>query len=119
MFYLQNTSIYSTLFQYCFRKESALILYAGFIKAIALALMIVFVNIVMFISFTIYVANGGELTSKKVFTTISLLINLRLTSIHFFVQNVLGVVEAQVAAVRLQVSLYFNVHRSHLYIYNL
>lgn len=37
-------------------KESGLVLYAGLIRAAALALMIVFVNIVMYITFTIYVA---------------------------------------------------------------
>ena len=65
--------------------------------------MIVFINIVIYITFTIYTATGGELSAKKVFTTISLLINIRLTTVHFFIQNILGIVEARVASVRLQV----------------
>ena len=66
--------------------------------------MLIFVNIVLFITFSTYTLNGGQLTSKTVFTSISLLLVLRLTSVHFLVNNILGVVEARVAAVRLQVS---------------
>ena len=66
--------------------------------------MITFINIVMFFTVTSYVAAGGKLSPKKVFITLSLVLNLRLTTVHFFIQNVLGVVEAKVAATRLQVS---------------
>ena len=65
--------------------------------------MLIFVNLVVYVTFIIYTANGGQLTPKKVFTTISLLLILRLTSVHFLVNSILGVVEARVAAVRLQV----------------
>ena len=64
--------------------------------------MLIFVNLVLYVTFTIYTANGGQLTAKKVFTTISLLLLLRLTSVHFLVNSILGVVEARVAAIRLQ-----------------
>jgi len=114
IFYYYSSS--SLLYYVCSsRRESALILYAGFIRGAALGFMIVFVNIVMFITVTAFVTNGGKLTSKGVFTTISLLINLRLTSVHFFVQNILGIVEAQVAARRLQVNIVLTVLLSWFY----
>ena len=59
----------------------------------------------MFLVFTTYVVTGGELTPKKVFTALSLLITLRLTSIHFFIQNVLGISEGFVATTRISVSI--------------
>lgn len=85
------------------RKESFIILQAGLIRAASLGFMIVSLNIVMYIIFTAYTATGGILTPKKVFTTLSLLIFLRLTTVHFFIQNVLAMVEGRVATVRLQV----------------
>lgn len=66
--------------------------------------MIVSLNIVMFIVFSVYAATGGVLTPKKVFTTLSLLIVLRLTTVHFLVQNFLAFAEGRVATIRLQVS---------------
>ena len=96
-------SIICTQSVYSFRKESALVLQAGFTRAIGLAFMIVFINIVTYITFAAYTASGGELSAKKVFTTISLLIGIRLTSVFQFIQNILGIVEARVASVRIQV----------------
>ena len=85
------------------RKESFLILQAGLVRAASLGFMIVSLTLIMYIVFTAYAATGGVLTPKKVFTTLSLLIVVRLTTIHFLIQNVLAMVEGRVATVRLQV----------------
>lgn len=78
---------------------------AGLIRAIGLGFMITFINIVIFFTFAVYcTSTGGQLSPRKVFISISLVLNLRLTTVHFFIQNVLGVVEAKVAATRIQVS---------------
>ena len=92
-----------------FRKESKIILQGGMVRASGLGYTFVSLTLLMFLVFTVYIVTGGELTPKKVFTTLSLLIVLRLTSTHFFVQNVLAVTEGRVAVVRLQVSSMLNV----------
>ena len=84
-------------------KESHIILQGGMVRGSSLGFMIVSLTILMFLVFSAFTASGGELTPKKVFTTLSLLIVLRLTTVHFFVQNVLAVSEGRVAVVRLQV----------------
>ena len=57
-----------------------------------------------FILFSVYTASGGVLTPKRVFTVLSLLIVLRLTSVHFMVQNALSTSEGLVAISRIGVS---------------
>ncbi len=86
-----------------YRKESLLILQAGLIRAASLAFMMISLTLLMYIIFTAYTATGGVLTPKKVFTTLSILIVIRLTSVHFLVQNSLSMMEGRVATVRLQV----------------
>jgi hypothetical protein len=65
--------------------------------------MIVSLTLLMFLLFSVFTAIGGELTPKRVFTTLSLLIVLRLTTVEFFILNVLAMTEGRVAVVRLQV----------------
>ena len=89
--------------EYYSRQESRLILQAGFVRAASLGFMMVSLTMIMYIVFVSYTATGGRLTPKKVFTTLSLLIYLRLTTVHFLIQNVLSIVEGRVAIVRLQV----------------
>jgi hypothetical protein len=85
------------------RKESSIILQAGFVRASGLAFTIISLSLMMFIIFTAFAATGGVLTPKKVFTTLSLLVVLRSTSIYYLVLNIPAMVEGRVATVRLQV----------------
>ena len=79
---------------------------AGLVNAAFLGFVAVFVNVVMYVVFTVYTATGGELTPKKVFTTLSLVFTLHLTTVSFLTQGILGIVEASVATRRLQVSIH-------------
>ncbi len=88
-----------------FRKESLIILKGGLVRAFGLAFMIVSVTIMTFLVFSVYTATGGILSPKKVFTVLSLLLILRLTSVHFLVQNSLAMSEGFVAISRINVSL--------------
>jgi len=75
------------------------------IRACHLSFYMASVSIIMFLIFATYSGIGGDLTPKKVFTALSLLITLRLTSIHFFIQSVLGISEGHVATTRISVSI--------------
>ena len=86
-----------------YRMESKIILHGGMVRASSLGFTFVSLTLLMFLLFSTYTATGGELTPKKVFTSLSLLIFLRLTTVHFFIQNVLAMTEGRVAVVRLQV----------------
>ena len=87
------------------RKESLIIFRGALIRASNAAYYTVSIVAIMFMLFTTYVKTGGELTPKRVFTTLSLLIILRLTSIHFLVQSLLGLNEGRVASARITVSM--------------
>ena len=60
------------------------------------------VNLLMFSTFTL--ATGNPLTPRMVFTTLTLLQNLRWATIIFMVELILGLQEAKVAFTRIQVS---------------
>ena len=79
---------------------------AGLVNAAFLGFVAIFGNVVMYVVFTVYTATGGELTPKKVFTTLSLVFTLHLTTVSFLTVAILGVVEASVATRRLQVSIH-------------
>lgn len=64
--------------------------------------MIVSISIIMWLTLTVHVSAGGELSTKQVFTTLSLLTALRLSS-YFFVLAILGISEGKVAFSRIQV----------------
>ena len=57
-----------------------------------------------FILLTVYTSTGGDLSLKKVFTTVSLLFGLRVTAVIRFAVNIIYMSEAKVALSRLQVS---------------
>ena len=59
----------------------------------------------MFLVFSVYTSTGGELSPRKVFITLSLLIILRLVAVQWSVHNVLNVFEGWVALVRLKVGI--------------
>ena len=89
------------------RKESDLILEGGIIRACGLGSVNIALTMATFIVFSVYTATGGELSPRRVFITLSLLINLRLISVQWSVHNVLNMFEGWVALVRLQVGTLF------------
>lgn len=91
---------------YLCRKESYLVLEGGIIRAIGLGFITTSIPIVMFIVFSVYAATGGELSPRKVFITLSLVIVTRLVAVQWSVHNVLNLFEGWVAIVRLQVGMY-------------
>ena len=91
------------LFHLICRHESNIIFQGALIRACNLGFMIVSVTFITWLVFTVYVTTGGTLTPKKVFTTLSLVTFLRLTSIHFVILNALGMSEGRVALKRIQV----------------
>lgn len=87
-----------------YRIESVIIFQGGLARAISLGFMIVSIVLMMFIAFSVYTGSGGILTPKKVFTVLSLLTVLKLTSVQFMVLNALSISEGRVALTRIQVS---------------
>ena len=84
-------------------KESKIIFHGGMVRASSLGFTFVSLTPLMLLIFSAFTATGGELTPKKVFTTLSLLIVLRLIAFECFALNVLAMTEGRVAVVRLQV----------------
>ena len=56
----------------------------------------------MFIIFSSYTAFGGELTPRKLFVTLSLIVNLRLTC-HYVVLGLYGLSDSAVSSKRIKV----------------
>ena len=87
------------------RLESVLILKGGIARALTQAFNFgIAVPFMMALTFIVYTAVGGELTPRRVFTTLSLIGFLRRSSIAFIVRCFYLVYEAKVALVRIQVS---------------
>lgn len=82
------------------------VLKGSIIRAINLSCYSTYVPVVMFVIFSVYASTGGTVTPKGVFTILSLLIYVRLTSIHLFVLGVLSVSEGIVALKRIKVNGY-------------
>ncbi|XP_064381893.1 ATP-binding cassette sub-family C member 4-like isoform X2 [Halichondria panicea] len=89
------------------RLESRLILKGGIVRASNLAFMMMSASLMAFVVFCVYTATGGDLTPKKVFTTLSLIYVLRLVTIHHLILNVVGFSEAHVALTRIKRFLSF------------
>ncbi|XP_064396710.1 ATP-binding cassette sub-family C member 4-like isoform X2 [Halichondria panicea] len=81
-------------------RESFIILQSATIRAIGLSLILVSVPIVSFTLFSVYTAIGGILTPKKVFTTLSLIILLKL-DVYAVVNIELAISEGLVAISRI------------------
>ena len=64
------------------------------------------VNLLLFSTYTL--TTGNPLTPAIVFTTISLMSNVRITAIRYILNGVVGFQEAKVAFSRIQVSIYSN-----------
>ncbi len=77
-------------------------------RASNLAFMIISASLMAFVVFCVYTANGGNLTPKKVFTTLSLIYVLRLVCVHNLILNVIGFAEVYVALTRIKVLVHLN-----------
>ena len=75
------------------------------IRAVNLSFYSVYIPFVMFVIFSVHASTGGAVTTKGVFTILSLLTFVRFTSIHLFVLGVLMVSEGIVALKRIKVTL--------------
>ena len=95
-------TIYTALNTIC-RKESVINQQGGVIRASGAGLIIISLTLLMFLVFTVFTATGGELTPRNIFTTLSLLITLRVTSVDYMVLNILSMSEFKVVITRLQV----------------
>ena len=80
------------------------LLQGGMIQGFNLGFFLVSQLFMIFTLLTVYTLNGGDLSPKKVFVTISLLFGLRLTAVIRFAVNITYMSEAKVAISRLQVS---------------
>ena len=74
------------------------------VRAFNFAFFIVSINVLNFITFSIYTGTGNTITAKNVFTFISLISFSRLYFVHFFVFLMLSLQEMKVAVQRIQVS---------------
>ncbi len=88
---------------YC-RSETAVIRYGGTLRIGMTTNALVSQLVMNFIVFVAYVETGGSLTTKSVFTIISLLIYIRVTCLFLTSRAVFGLSEAAVASRRIQVS---------------
>lgn len=87
-----------------FRLESLLILKGGVARTLTQAFnFAIAVPLMMALTFITFAAVGGEVTPRRVFTTLSLIGFLRRSSIAFIVRCFFLVYEARVALVRIQV----------------
>ncbi len=85
------------------RSESFLILKSATVRAAGLSLTVVSLPIMTFVVFSVYTATGGVLTPKKVFTVLSLIINLKLHGVHAVVYTAVAISEGLVAISRISV----------------
>ena len=80
-----------------------IIMKGALIQALNLGFFSFSLPVILFVTFSVYASVGGTLTPKRVFTTLSLLSLVRVTSVHFIVQASLTLSEARVAIQRIQV----------------
>lgn len=73
------------------------------IRACNFGVTMVSVTVILFVMFSVYAANGGELTPKKVFTLLSLLLLLRISAVHNVVVGVYDLFDGKVGFSRIQV----------------
>ena len=90
------------------RKETRLNMVAVMFQACKPALFYAFIGVVNLLLFSTYtLTTGNPLTPAIVFTTISLMSNVRLTATGFILNGVVGFQEAKIAFSRIQVSAQF------------
>lgn len=101
----KTVHVTSFLYTLSCRSESLLILKGGIARALTQAFNLgIVVPVMMALTFIVFTATGGELTPRRVFTTLSLIGFLRRSSVAFLVRCFFLVYEARVALVRIQVS---------------
>ena len=88
-----------------YRSEVFIIILSFMIRAVNLTQVWIAIPIIMFVVSSVYVSIGNELSPRVIFTSLSLLITIRLTSVHFFVLCTLYVSEAMVAVKRITVRM--------------
>ena len=84
------------------RKEVSILLQSAVILSIRYAVFVFSIPLYMFIIFSSYTAFGGELTPRKLFVTLSLIVNLRLVC-HFVVLCLFGLSDSAVSIKRIKV----------------
>ena len=77
---------------------------ASMVRAFNFATFIVSMNVVNFVTFSIYAGTGNAITAKNVFTFISLISFARLHFMHSFVTMLLCLQEMRVGVQRIQVN---------------
>ena len=89
---------------YVCRSESTLITIAAMARAITSAFLFASPGIVSLLIFSTYALTTGDpLSPAIVFTTVSLIINVRISAIMLMLRAILGMQEANVACKRIQV----------------
>ena len=93
------------------RLEVKAILKSSVIRVINLSYYDISLPLILLIVFSVYVSidENNVLTSKKVFTTLSLLSFVRLISLKFLVSSVIQISEGRVALKRISVSNFLSV----------
>lgn len=89
---------------YTLRKETAYVKAAALFRASNDGFFLVFIalfNVLTFVTYTL--TTGNPLTPNIVFTTLTLVTGLRLSTVVYMVEGILGVQEARVALHRIQV----------------
>ena len=88
-----------------FRHESRLIRYGGVIRSLTSAFTFsAILQLLLGLSVIVFVATGGELTARRVFTSLALLSHVRRISGAFLIRGIFLLYEAHVATTRIQVS---------------
>ena len=86
------------------RKESRLITQASLIRASNMAFFYVSLNILSFLTFSVYAGSGNDLTPRTVFTVIALISFGRIYFVLFLVMFLLSTSELRVALKRIKVN---------------
>ena len=84
------------------RKEVFILLQSSVIFSILYAIFVFSIPLYMFIIFSSYTVFGGELTPRKLFVTLSLIVNLRLAC-HYVVLGLYGLSDSAVSSKRIKV----------------
>eukprot|EP00731_Ephydatia_muelleri_P021947 Em0014g538a len=101
-------------------KESLCVLKAGLLNGSNLAIEYMTVPVMMFGIFSVHMASGGTLTTRSIFTALSLLTLLQKYVIRLYVKGVFSLIELNVAISRIKIFLELvegnsanNIHKEH------
>ncbi len=108
MKYMYSPYEYATLLQcLCYRSECFMILYAGLVRIGNVANAFSSQWVMTFLAFVTFIATGGTLTTKRVFTTISLVAQVRISCLYIGLRSAFLLTEGAVAFRRIQVVCVF------------